>query len=159
MTSTYWPVEPRRSYFLPLGEFPKCPTKSLYFAPGKRRQDRDACSDCRCLRVAPGPCGPGRMMLGLPHREGPHGEPSWRLRFPARGVAISSCFLLIERSDNAMVTQLPASGMNNSRFVQGQLRSSGCTSHLLPGPQLEEAVAPCTVSLLAPCPKVPSWLG
>lgn len=66
----------------------------------------------------------------------PQGEPWWRLGFPALGVGLSSCFLLIELLDNASVTRLPASWMNNSRFVQGQLGSSGCTRHLLPGSQL-----------------------
>lgn len=66
----------------------------------------------------------------------PRGELWWRLRFPALGVGLSSCFLLIALLDNATVTQLLASWMNNSRFVQGQLGNCGCTSHLLPGSQL-----------------------
>lgn len=118
------------------------PHKELVFCP------RQAEAGQGCLFRLQMPQGCSGSLWARQDDAGPptQGGAPWgafrRLRFPAHGVAISSCFLLIERSHNAMVTQLPASGMNNSRFVQGQLRSSGCTSHLLPGSPVEEAVAP-----------------
>lgn len=48
------------------------------------------------------PGGQAGRMLGLSNREGTW----WRPRFPALGVGLSSCFLLIERVDNVTVTQL-----------------------------------------------------
>lgn len=64
-------------------------------------------------------------MLVLPNRAGaPRGAPV-EVEVSCTGVGLSGCFLLIERLDNATVTQLPASSRNNGRFVQGQLGSNG----------------------------------
>lgn len=102
---------------------PKCHTKSLYFAPGKGGSgNRDVCSGCGCMRIGQGSLGlGGDRQAGCWASQagrGPRGEPWWRWRFPALGVGLSSCFLLIERSDNAVVTQLPPPSMDNSRFVR-----------------------------------------
>lgn len=158
LTSIYRWIEPRKSTSLPLGEVPKCHTKSLYFAPGKLEAGtRYVCSDCGCLGVGWGPWGPGRQDAGPPKWCGR--EPWWRLKFPALGLGLSSCFLLIEQLDNAIVTQLPASWVNNNKFVQGQLGSGGCTSHLLPGSQVGGASGTLnSFPACSLCPKVLSWL-
>lgn len=103
------------------------PHKECVFCPQQMEAgNREVCSDRGCLGVGQGSlrdrqagCWASRTGRGL------WGELWWRLGFPALGVGLSSCFLLIENLDNATVTQLPTSSMNNSRSVQGQLGSGG----------------------------------
>lgn len=104
-------------------------------APWAGRQDADA-----------GPPKQGRVLgqWGL----------WWMWRFPALGVGLSSCFLLIEWPDNAMVTQLPALSMNNNG-LSGSVGEWCWASHRLPGSQVGGAGC----SACSGCPRVLSGLG
>lgn len=68
MASIYRWIEPRKSTSLPLGELPKCHTKSLYFSPGKKRQELgisvQIVDASGLVRVPEGQTG---RMLGLPN--------------------------------------------------------------------------------------------
>lgn len=82
-------------------------------------------------------------MLGLPNRAGAPRGALRRLRRPALGAGLSSCFLPIECWDNAVVTHLPASWVSGGGSVQGQLGGSGRTHHPLPASQGHLEPFPC----------------
>lgn len=114
---------PPRSPPRPPTSVAKMPHEELVFCPRQGGSgNRDVCSGCGCMRIGQGSLGlGGDRQAGCWASQagrGPQGEPWWRWRFPALGVGLSSCFLLIERSDNAVVTQLPPPSMDNSRFVR-----------------------------------------
>lgn len=88
------------------------------------------------LARVPGGTGRQDANAGPPAQGGAQGEPWWRWRFPALGVGLSSCFLSIERSDNALLTHLPGLLVDN---MSGSVWEPCCAGHLLPGSWSEGA--------------------
>ena len=101
-------------------------------APKQRGAEcKDVNSGGGCGGIGQGsPGGTGRQdaNAGPPTLGGVQGEPWWRWRFPALGVGLSSCFLSIEQSDNALLTHLPVLLVDNGTYVRVSLGAVLCRS-------------------------------
>lgn len=96
----------------------------------------------------------GRMLtLGLPHRAGSKGSLGGGGSFLHLAV-LSSCFLSIERSDNALLTQLPGLLVDNSTCVRVSSGAVPCRS-----PASRLAVGRSRWQRWLVVSQGPSWLG
>lgn len=129
---------------------------SIFWPPSKGEQNVTMSAqalDAVGLARAPRGGGPDRQAGCLPHRAGSKGSLGGGGGF-LHSAVLSSCFLSIERSDNALLTQLPGLLVDNSTSVRVSSGAVPCRS-----PASRLAVGRSRRRRWLVVSQGPSWLG